>query len=50
MKYDNEYYLPHEVEPASSYMLVEAEGTDEGLFSLMSRRSIKRLVLGNRSI
>ncbi|MEI8595782.1 imm11 family protein [Photobacterium sp. Hal280] len=46
MKYDSQYYILRENHESGAYMLGHTEGTDEGLFSLMSLRSISRRVLG----
>jgi len=46
MKYDSQYYILKENHESGEYMLGHTEGTDEGLFSLMSLRSISRRVLG----
>ncbi|MEL6117622.1 MULTISPECIES: imm11 family protein [Photobacterium] len=46
MKYDSQYYILRENHESGEYMLGHTEGTDEGLFHLMSLRSISRRVLG----
>ncbi|MEL6116047.1 hypothetical protein P0Y67_12595 [Photobacterium sp. SP02] len=46
MKYDSQYYILRENHESGAYMLEQADGSDEGLEHLMSRRSISKRVLG----
>ena len=50
MKYDSQYYLLCESGHAGSYMLGEAEGSDDGLAHLMAIRSLKRDVKGRGKV